>query len=61
MYPNPSSTVCIIKNKQGKKELYNVLGELIFSTKEDEIDVRHLSKGMCYLRCENEVKKVIIE
>lgn len=62
IYPNPSSTVCIIKNKQGKKkELYNVLGELLFSTKEDEIDVRHLAKGMYYLRCENEVKKVIIE
>ena len=62
VYPNPSSTVFIIQNKQGKKKnLYNVQGELLFSTKEDVIDVKHLAKGMYYLRVEHEVKKVIIE
>ena len=62
VYPNPSSTVFIVQNKQGKKkELYNVQGELLFSTKEDVIDVKHLAKGMYYLRVEHEVKKVIIE
>ncbi|MBL7753979.1 MAG: T9SS type A sorting domain-containing protein, partial [Chitinophagaceae bacterium] len=59
VYPNPSSTDFIIQNKQGKKkELYNVQGELLFSTKEDVIDVKHLARGMYYLRVEHEVKKV---
>lgn len=62
VYPNPSSAVFIIKNKHGKnKELYTVLGELLFSTKEDVINVSHFAKGIYYLRCENEVVKVIIE
>ena len=33
----------------------------IFSTKENEMDVRHLAKGVYYLRCGNEVRKAIIE
>ncbi|MBL7755368.1 MAG: T9SS type A sorting domain-containing protein, partial [Chitinophagaceae bacterium] len=50
------------QNKQGKKkELYNVQGELLFSTKEDVIDVKHLARGMYYLRVEHEVKKVVVE
>ncbi len=62
IFPNPTSTVFCIKNANGnKKELFNVLGELLFSTKADEIDVRHFAKGIYYLRCENESKKVIIE
>ena len=62
VYPNPSSAVFIIKNKHGKnKELYTVLGELLFSTKEDVINVSHFASGIYYLRCENEVVKLIIE
>ncbi|QLH45306.1 MAG: T9SS type A sorting domain-containing protein [Bacteroidota bacterium] len=58
VYPNPSSTVFIIQNKQGKKkELFNVQGELLFSTKEDVIDVKPYAKGMYYLRVEGQVKK----
>ena len=44
------------------------MGELLFSTKENEMDVRHLAKGVYYLRClpvgltgENEIRKLIIE
>jgi hypothetical protein len=62
VYPNPSSTVFIVQNKHGKKkDLYNVQGELLFSTNEDVIEVKHFAKGMYYLRVEHEVKKVIIE
>ena len=62
VYPNPSSTVFIIQNKQGKKkELFNVQGELLFSTKEDVIDVKPYAKGMYYLRVEGQVKKVVVE
>ena len=62
VYPNPASTIFYIKNAEGnKKELYSVLGELLFSTKADEINVSHFASGIYYLRSENEVKKVIIE
>ncbi len=69
VYPNPSSSVFYIKNRIGKKKtLYNVTGELLFSTKADEIDVSRLAKGVYYIKClsegqtgEDGVKKVIVE
>ncbi len=62
VYPNPTSSVFYIKNKEGKKkELYNAIGQLFFSTKENEIDVSGLAKGVYYLRVENQVVKVIVE
>jgi len=62
VYPNPSHSKFYIQNSTSKKkELYNSIGQLIFSTNENEIDVKHLSKGMYYLRCEGMSKKVIIE
>ncbi|MGI9192201.1 MAG: T9SS type A sorting domain-containing protein, partial [Chitinophagaceae bacterium] len=62
VYPNPSSSVFYIKNKQGKKkELFTMLGELLFTTTKDEIDVRRYSKGVYYLRCEHAVRKVVVE
>ncbi len=62
-YPNPSSNKIYIKNAkyQSKKELYNSVGQLIFTTKENEMDVSRYTKGMYYIRCEGMSKKVIIE
>jgi hypothetical protein len=62
VYPNPSSTVFYIKNKHGKKkELFTMLGELLFTTTKDEIEVSRYSKGVYYLRCEHAVRKVVVE
>jgi hypothetical protein len=62
VYPNPSSSVFYIKNKQGKKkELFTMLGELLFTTTKDEIEVSRYSKGVYYLRCEQAVRKVVVE
>jgi hypothetical protein len=62
VFPNPSSTIFYIKNKKGKKkELYNSVGELVLSTTKDEVNVSHFSIGVYYLKCENVVKKVIVE
>ena len=62
VYPNPSSSVFYIKNKKGKKkELYTMLGELLYSTTKEEIEVSSFSKGVYYLKCEGEMKKVVIE
>jgi hypothetical protein len=62
VYPNPSSSVFYIKNKQGKKkELFTMLGELLFTTTKDEIEVYNLPKGIYLLRCESQVRKVVVE
>jgi hypothetical protein len=62
VYPNPASSKLIIKNGELKmKELYNAVGQLIFSTKEDEIDVSHFAKGVYYLKCGILTRKVIVE
>jgi Secretion system C-terminal sorting domain len=66
VYPNPSSTKLTIKYVFATKEailyqLYNSVGQLIISTKENEVDVSKLSRGLYYLKVENQTKKVIIE
>ena len=63
IYPNPAISKFQIKNAkyQSKKELYNSVGQLILTTKENEIDVSRFAKGMYYLRCDGMSKKVIIE
>ena len=61
-YPNPSHTTLTIKNSQGyKKTLYNGVGQLILSTQDDEISVSTLPKGMYYIQCEGQTKKVVVE
>jgi hypothetical protein len=63
IYPNPSSTKIVVRCQMSdmKKDLYNSVGQLILSTKENEIDVRNLSKGVYYLRVGNLSRKVIVE
>jgi hypothetical protein len=63
VYPNPANSKIQIKSKnpKSKKELYNTVGQMMLRTKENEIDVSGLSKGMYYLRVENQVVKVIVE
>ena len=66
VYPNPATSKLHIKYVTAKheavlKELYNSIGQLIISTKENEIDVQNLSKGMYYLKVGNESKKVVVE
>ena len=63
IYPNPTTSKFQIKNAkyQSRKELFNSVGQLILTTKENEIDVSRLSKGVYYIKCEGQSKKVIIE
>lgn len=64
VYPNPVSTKLYIHSLRGTKwiyQLYNSVGQLILSTKENEIDVSRFAKGIYYLKFKNAVKKVIIE
>ncbi len=61
VYPNPSKDKIFIHSNSGEdKEIYNFIGQLIFSTKANEIDVSKYSKGVYYLKCGVEVKKIIV-
>ncbi|QLH45493.1 MAG: T9SS type A sorting domain-containing protein [Bacteroidota bacterium] len=54
VYPNPSDYMIKVESKRYKdaiKFLYNSLGQLMLSTKENEIDVSGLHKGVYYLMC----------
>jgi hypothetical protein len=63
VYPNPATGKFQIKNSkyQSSKELFNSVGQIIVTTTKNEIDVSSLSKGVYFLKCEGETKKVIIE
>jgi hypothetical protein len=62
VYPNPTNSVIYIKNKKGKKkELYNLVGELLFTTTKDEIEVYNLPKGIYLFRCEIQVMKLVVK
>lgn len=62
VYPNPSSTILYIQSKSNvKREFYNSLGQLLFVTNENEINVSKYSKGIYYIKSGNAFKKVIIE
>jgi hypothetical protein len=49
------------KHEAVYKQLYNSVGQLIISTKENEIDVHNLSRGIYYLKVGNQTKKVVVE
>ncbi len=62
VWPNPASTRLYIKTKSNKeRELYNSVGQLLFTTKENEIGLSKYSSGVYYLKCGDMVVKVSIE
>ena len=66
VYPNPTSGKLYIRYHTAwrvavLKQLYNSVGQLMLQTKEDELDVSHLPKGVYYLHCGNAVRKVVVE
>jgi hypothetical protein len=62
VYPNPSSTSLYIKTEsKEQRELFNSIGQLLFTTKENEINVSKYSKGVYYLKVASKFKKIIIE
>jgi len=63
VYPNPASTKIVVRCQMSdvSKELYNSVGQLILSTKENEIDVHNLNSGIYYLKVGIQTKKVVVE
>ena len=60
IYPNPTSDKLFIKglSSTSKVSIYNVLGEFVLSnTIADEIDVKHLSKGVYILKIVDKKKE----
>jgi hypothetical protein len=61
-YPNPALGAIYIKHKDGKKKrLYNTLGQLLLETNTPMFDVSRLSKGIYFVQCDGEMKKVVVE
>ncbi len=63
IFPNPVFDQFQIrtKNQDDKKELYNVAGQLLLTTRKNEINLSNYSKGVYYLKCGNTVRKVVKE
>jgi hypothetical protein len=69
VYPNPVKGTLYIQSSLAfankKKELYNSLGQLLFTTNPDSyreiIDMTAYAKGIYYLKCEHQVVKVVVE
>jgi hypothetical protein len=63
VYPNPTTGRLLIKGcKSGSvKELFTHSGQLLLRTKENELDLSRLAKGLYLLRCEDQVRKVVVE
>lgn len=66
VYPNPTSGKLYIRYHTAwrvavLKQLFNSVGQLMLQTKEDELDVSHIPKGVYYLHCGNAVRKVVVE
>jgi hypothetical protein len=62
VYPNPSTSKLHISTKsKANRLLYNSVGELIISTRKNEIDISNLPRGVYFLKVGNMVKKVIVE
>lgn len=62
IYPNPSSGMVTIKtDSKHSRELYNSMGQQLMSTFQNEIDMKHYSKGIYYIKCDNAVKKLVLE
>lgn len=62
IYPNPTSGKLYFKGVIAqKKQLFSTVGQVILTTTGNEVDLSHLSKGTYFLRCNEQVKKVIVE
>jgi hypothetical protein len=62
LYPNPANSVLYMQTtSKQKRELYNYIGQLLFTTAENKIDVSKYPRGLYFVKCGAEVIKVILE
>ncbi len=58
IYPNPANKIIQV-NIEGNKKIYNVLGELLIETNQDQINIRNLEQGVYILQTQNKILKFI--
>lgn len=58
IYPNPS-THTIFVNSEGKKLIYNTLGEVVLKTKNKHINIQHLPNGLYWIKSNVSVGKLL--
>ncbi|MCX8470399.1 MAG: T9SS type A sorting domain-containing protein [Chitinophagaceae bacterium] len=62
VYPNPANSVLYMQTtSKQKRELYNYIGQLLFTTAENKIDVSKYPRGLYFVKCGAEVIKVVLE
>jgi hypothetical protein len=63
VYPNPTTGRLLIKGCKSSsvKELFTHSGQLLLRIKENELDLSRLPKGLYLLRCEDQIRKVVVE
>ena len=60
IYPNPATDIICIGNKQKEIiNIYNTIGKLVISTKEENIDVKNLPSGIYFVKIGNKKSKFI--
>jgi hypothetical protein len=61
-YPNPANNTLYFKNATNQqKQLLNIYGQVLFTTKKEEMDISWLPSGIYFVRCGSVVKKVLIQ
>jgi Secretion system C-terminal sorting domain len=62
VYPNPANNIIFIETKSiQKRELYNCMGQLVYSTLENKIDVSRYGRGFYFVKVGSAVQKIILE
>ena len=60
IYPNPATHIIYIENKNKETiNIYNIIGELVISTKEENIDVKNLPSGIYFVKVSNKISQFI--
>lgn len=63
VYPNPANDKLYLNHcdKDSEKKLFTLTGQLALTFKGLETNVAHLKPGVYLLKCEGQIKKVVIE
>jgi PKD repeat protein len=60
VHPNPADEYILVSSPLEKK-IYNTLGEFLFSSKEEKLDISHLPQGIYYLKMQGYKPTVFIK
>lgn len=60
IHPNPADEYILVSSPLEKK-IYNTLGEFLFSSKEEKLDISHLPQGIYYLKIQGYKPTVFIK